>query len=285
MSDIPVHRLGDEHKYGIAVYRFTYPYSKEDTIGVHRDDHYIFLMLEDGAYQMMVDFITVESSGGSIFYVLPGQVHHGLAAKDATGWLVAVDTSLVPDEYRRVFEAALPVQTPLPLTAALQNELTHCLSLLNCRYHQPADSPFYPQLLHAATHTLTGIFAAAYTTQELTTEAANARPQAITHLFKSQLIQHFRAQKSPAAYAEMQHLSLSYLNECVKSVSGFSVTYWIQYEIMLEAKRLLYYTEKSIKEVAVELGYEDHAYFSRLFTKATGIPAGQFRRQYRESSN
>ena len=51
---------------------------------------------------------------------------------------------------------------------------------------------------------------------------------------------------------------------------------------MMEAKRLLYYTELSIKEISNQLGYTDHSYFSRFFRKATGMSASYFRKQYRE---
>ena len=88
--------------------------------------------------------------------------------------------------------------------------------------------------------------------------------------------------KSPAEYAAALNLSLSYLNEAVKACTGFAVSYWIQYEVILEAKRLLYHTDYNVKEIANELGYEDHAYFSRLFKKMVVQTPVEFRRRYRE---
>ena len=51
----------------------------------------------------------------------------------------------------------------------------------------------------------------------------------------------YKTVKSAGEYASALHLSLSYLNEAVKEATGFTVSYWIQHEILLEAKRLLYY--------------------------------------------
>lgn len=68
---------------------------------------------------------------------------------------------------------------------------------------------------------------------------------------------------------------------CAK-ITGFSVSHWIHHEIVLEAKRLLYHSEYSVKEIAHELGYEDHAYFSRLFKEVVRQTPGEFRRRYRE---
>ncbi|WP_333863881.1 helix-turn-helix domain-containing protein [Sphingobacterium sp.] len=49
-------------------------------------------------------------------------------------------------------------------------------------------------------------------------------------------------------------MSVSYPNECVKNVAGFSVSHYIQQRIILEAKHLLYHSDKLVKEVAIELG-------------------------------
>ena len=49
--------------------------------------------------------------------------------------------------------------------------------------------------------------------------------------------------------------------------------YHIQQRIILEAKRLLYHSGKSVKEIATEFGYDDYPYFSRLFSKVAGMNA------------
>jgi AraC family transcriptional activator of pobA len=71
-------------------------------------------------------------------------------------------------------------------------------------------------------------------------------------------------------YAQSLNISTPYLNECVKNTTGFSVSHHIQERIILEAKRLLYHSNKSVKEIATELGYDDYPYFSRLFSQSYG---------------
>ena len=85
--------------------------------------------------------------------------------------------------------------------------------------------------------------------------------------------------KRPTQYADTLNISSDYLNECVKNTTGNSVSYQIQQRIILEAKCLLYYSDKSVKEISFELGYDDYPYFSRLFTKVAGITALDFRKQ------
>jgi len=50
----------------------------------------------------------------------------------------------------------------------------------------------------------------------------------------------------------------------------------------LEAKRLLYHSDQSLKEIAAILGYDDYPYFSRLFTKVAGIAPLNFRHKNRD---
>lgn len=78
------------------------------------------------------------------------------------------------------------------------------------------------------------------------------------------------------------NVSESYLNEALKKTTGFPVSYWILHEVMLEARRMLYYTELNVKQIARGLGYPDPAYFSRLFSKAAGLTPLAFRQQYRK---
>jgi len=86
--------------------------------------------------------------------------------------------------------------------------------------------------------------------------------------------------KSPSQYASKLNISPVYLNEAVKKTTGQTVSDYIQREIMTHAKRLLFYTNLSIKEIALELGYEDWAYFTRLFTKTSAISPRQFRKKH-----
>jgi AraC-like DNA-binding protein len=53
----------------------------------------------------------------------------------------------------------------------------------------------------------------------------------------------------------------------------------IHTRIIAEAKRLFYYTDKSIKEIADYLGFEDAAHFSKLFKKHTSQNPSQLKRK------
>jgi AraC-like DNA-binding protein len=97
----------------------------------------------------------------------------------------------------------------------------------------------------------------------------------------SQLVElHFKNLHTVADYAKLLFVTPKNLNKKVTQFGNQSPNEIIKDRIILEAKRLLAHTALTIKEIGYSLGYEDDAYFIRLFTKQTGISPQQFRKQY-----
>jgi len=281
MKNIPVHKLTDHENFGLEI-RHTSHVNKEHMsilMGAHRDDHYIFFLIEKGMGSMMIDFTEVDIPQRSIYYVLPGQVHHRIDHTEAEGWFFAVDTSLVPKEFRLVFENQLLLQHPYLLNQQQYQQCHTLIKLLYYHYCNDKESPFYRDVLRSLLNAFIGMAACGYE-QINENGARHNRSIQIAQRFKSLLIQNLRTEKRPTAYAGMLNLSEAYLNEALKKATGFSVSYWIIHEVILEAQRLLYYTQLNVKEIAHQLGYDDHTYFSRLFKKTTGLTPLTFKASY-----
>jgi len=88
---------------------------------------------------------------------------------------------------------------------------------------------------------------------------------------------HFRAEHSVAFYAELLSKSPKTLSNLFALYDHKSPLQVIQERIIIEARRLLYYTDKSVKQITYELGFEDAAYFSNFFKKHTGASPLDFR--------
>lgn len=91
---------------------------------------------------------------------------------------------------------------------------------------------------------------------------------------------HFREKHNVSEYAELLHIAPKTLTHKFKSLQLESPNQLIINRIILEAKRLLIYTDKTVKEIAYDLGYEDPAYFNRLFTNKTGNTPAHFKKSY-----
>jgi len=97
----------------------------------------------------------------------------------------------------------------------------------------------------------------------------------------SQLVElHFKNLHAVADYANLLFVTPKNLNKKVTQFGNRSPNEIIKDRIILEAKRLLAHTALTIKEIGYTLGYEDDAYFIRLFSKQTGLSPQQFRKQY-----
>lgn len=284
MKDIPLQLLKDRTSLGLQLMHFKKGDVEADdtaSLGAHRDDHYIFFLVEQGSASLMIDFNEVHFTESILYYVLPTQVHARIRNQVAEGWFLAVDTSLVAPEYRNIFESRLLNQQAYPLNEVHLKQYQNLLTLLKEKYDGDDNDPFYVTVVHALLQSFIAIAASCYS-ENSGMNLKVSRPAQITREFKNLILSELRTTKSPALYAAMLNVSESYLNEALKKTTGFSVSYWIQQEVMLEAKRLLYYSQLTVKEISHNLGYTDHSYFSRLFRKVTGISAIAFRELYRK---
>jgi AraC family transcriptional activator of pobA len=75
----------------------------------------------------------------------------------------------------------------------------------------------------------------------------------------------FKTKHSAGNYAEILNISPKALARISKNYFNKTLTDLISERIIIEAKRELYMTNKTVKEIAYELGYDDEHYFSRFF--------------------
>lgn len=89
---------------------------------------------------------------------------------------------------------------------------------------------------------------------------------------------HFRNEHSVQFYAEALYKSPKTLSNSFAKLNKSPLKI-IHERIVLEAKRLLVYTNKTAKEIAFDLGFEDASHLSRLFKKNTSFSPSDFKKQ------
>ncbi|HEY6901592.1 MAG TPA: AraC family transcriptional regulator [Puia sp.] len=78
-------------------------------------------------------------------------------------------------------------------------------------------------------------------------------------------------------FASKLHLSPNYLSDLLNKYTGKSTQEHIHLKLIDKAKSLLWSTEKSISEIAYDLGFEYPSYFTKLFKSKIGVSPKEFR--------
>lgn len=240
----------------------------------HRDEYHLFCLQEKGTTTIEIDFRQHVVNPSSVVFIRQNQVHRILEFKNATVSMWAINNENLNPEYLKLLEDISPGK-PLTLQHETFSVISEAVSLC-LKLSDRKDEKLYHSLLAESCSTLTGLIISQYLAQSRALDKLS-RFEILTKAFKELLERNFLTAKRPAEYGKQLNISSAYLNECVKNTTGHSVSHHIQQRVILEAKRLLYYSDKSVKEIATELGYDDYPYFSRLFTKVAGMSALAFR--------
>jgi len=112
--------------------------------------------------------------------------------------------------------------------------------------------------------------------QARTDLAAVEEPFVLQNL-KDSIEKNFKTKHSAGEYANELNISIKALAKATKTYFNRTITELISERIIIEAKRELYLTNKTVKEIAYGLGYDDEYYFSRFFKVNTDISPQMYR--------
>lgn len=96
------------------------------------------------------------------------------------------------------------------------------------------------------------------------------------------LEENFRQPHDVDFYASQLFMSARNLNLITHAVLQQSVSRIIETRKLIEAQNLLITTDRPVSEIGFELGYEEKAYFTRVFKKNTGQTPTDFREEMRK---
>ncbi len=99
----------------------------------------------------------------------------------------------------------------------------------------------------------------------------------ILQKLKDAIEENFKTKHSPVDYADMLFITPKALAKITKLHFNKTLSSIINERIIIEAKRELYLTNKTVKEIAYELGYDDEYYFSRFFKVNAEVSPQLFR--------
>jgi AraC family transcriptional activator of pobA len=230
----------------------------------HRHDFYHFVYLEKGSGWHEVDFVRHEAAAGQLYSVLPGQVH---------AWDFGVSTKGFVLEFTK---------------ESLRDgaSLLHAIGQLPALFPEHLSSlPYFAMMFQEFTEAKPGYRASlehllcAFLIQLNRHSSTVARPVAkgLVEKFRSLVDAHFREQHAVEFYAEKLGVKAKALTTKLSAALGKSAGAVIQERCLIEAKRLLAYSDLPVSEVGYEVGFEDPNYFARFFRQRAGMAPGKFR--------
>lgn len=250
----------------------------------HKHSSYLCILFTKGIGSHEIDFSTYAVKPGNLFVISPGKTHHWELSDDVDGFIFTHTKDAYDLHYSHTMISNFPFFQSVQNSPLIELEESHFSEIVSIFESMLSEYSSQEMLKHQVLVSYSDIMYAKLSRIYLKGETE----QVINHSLYSQkfneleklIEEHFVLEKSPSKYASMMNITPKHLNRITQSVIGKTTSEVILDRILLEAKRIMLHTSKSFSEIAIGLGYEDYAYFSRLFKQKTGLTPSQFLKTY-----
>ncbi|MDR2272285.1 MAG: AraC family transcriptional regulator [Sphingobacterium sp.] len=242
----------------------------------HKHDFFILLLFEHSTGVHCIDFETFALGPQQLHLVFPGQVHQWSMTDPTQGLQLMIS--------RAWFESILPA-----LRFPVSYYLRHLVIQLSTQSYTALEQEFRAvsadlkekeilwELIHARVKVIALLISKIVADNFDDYDQYQDNP--IIAKFVQLIDNWYKTERSVAFYAEKLNISANYLNVLSNKVFQVSASTLIQDRILLESKRLLKITDKSVKDIVFDLGFYDNASFSKFFKSHTNMTPSQFKSQ------
>ena len=253
----------------------------------HRHDYHELIWVRSGEGEHLIDGDPVPVRPGAVTVIGRGRVHQFRSARDLDGALlrfqdVALDrggAGRAPARWMLAGGCARTILVP----AGEEERLAALVQALAAEAERAPD----PYTADAQRHLVTTLllwlerwYDAARTDQP---EADDAEVQ-LQRRFIDLLERDFADHHDAAHYADALAVPPAALAHALREVSGRSTKELVTERVMLEAARLLRFTDLTVGEIAFRVGFGDPLYFSRAFKRQSGLAPQAYREAQRGKS-
>jgi len=244
----------------------------------HRIAGYKVSLLLEGKMSINVDFKQHDVVAPAILFLSPEQVSHLTNHNNIKSIHFAFSKDYIINDVRNTLSCweCMFSQIVIPVTSNKDlNELKTYANLIQQEFTQLRHQKdlVIRNLLNAFL-----ITAARLGTCKTKLTVMNSSQNKILQQFRTLIDDHFLSKTQVAEYADMIYITPGHLNDTIKTVTGRTAKQVIDEKRITEAKRLLFWGELTVKQIASHLNFEDDAYFNRFFKKHTGQTPALFQR-------
>lgn len=242
---------------------------------VHTDLNHVF-HVENGGGAMRADAETIPFLAPCLLLVPAGTVHGFAWDRESTGSVMTLASSYLAEILLRDPDLAAVFRTPAAMpSGSLTSDVGSRLKRLALELGWAA-----PGYRAAVEQDLLGILVMALRLLGARTDLPEPGPRAaLVARLRERIEERFRLREPMDVYADALGVSERRLRAACTTVARQSPGEMLDQRAVLEAKRSLLYGNLSVAEVGYALGFTDPAYFSRFFTRHTGLSPATFRKR------
>lgn len=229
------------------------------------------LLVESGGGIAHLEGSTVPLQALSLVNVPPGHVH-GFSFQPGTQGLVATLADELCDE---LLAQAGEVRRTLSHTRSVVADAPVALTMRQIAAEFNGRAASRALVLRGLCACLLGQVARRVSAADPV--QAQLDESALLRRFEAALDAHHLEHWTVAQYAKALAVTPTHLSRVTRAATGEPASRLIEARVMREARRNLAYTNMSVSTIADALGFKDLAYFSRVFTRATGVSPRAFR--------
>jgi AraC family transcriptional activator of pobA len=276
-----VNRVDPNKSFGISRMSDIYEKNEGRVDEPHRHDFYTILLVADAKGKHIIDFNTYTLTSNQVFFISPGQVHQVIEDKKSTGFAMVFSLNfLLENNIDRSFIEDLNLfynygqSPPLAINIEQQDKLAgFCEEIFQIyqsdQLYKHASIGAYLKLFLIYCNSLCSSLDTAPHEQE----AGNT----LLKKFRNLVDEKYKLWHGTSDYAAQLNISPDHLNRTIKTFLGKTAKEFVQTRIVIAAKRLLFFSELTTKEIAYELGFSEASHFSAFFKKETGVSPSKFR--------
>ena len=252
----------------------------------HRHNFQEIIWIKKGIGKHRVDDKTLHLKPRTFYLISQGQVHEFLEGKNLDGYLIRFANDLLPGLnasqsstfYTSLLSKISPVNE-ITLNIKEEKEYETILKQLEEEYINPEIKYGKKSLIQHFLVIL--LIKLERKSQDLslriTDELDNDKKSYLKflHLLEEQYFNN----RNFTSYASQLGIPPRKLSDIIRTYSGKVAKQLIQERSLLEAKRMLDYTNYPLKEISFNLGYMDLAYFCRVFKNHTGNTPHEYKKK------
>ena len=250
----------------------------------HRHNYYSVIWSFTATGKHIIDFEEHEILPDHIFFVNPQQVHQVITNPNPTGYVILFTSEfLEKNSIRADFISNLRLfhkydeTAALPVTEYMKSRLKTFADQMMTEYKSGKD--FSLEALGAYLKLFLIECNSHCSLQSNSNTQSMEVGRTLSKNFTELVEKNFKLWHQVQLYADSLNVTPNYLNEVIKTTIDVSAKEYIQNRIVVEAKRIALFTEKSNKETGYDLGFEDPSHFSKFFKNHTGISLQEFRKK------